>query len=612
MVGFWTEKKNKAWLRLTAGSVAAAFIFSTVSVPFVQASFWEERKKSIEEYQKGVSAQNKHNNKEYAQLASVAGLSVGQTPLGNGLITTQVPVPAMQSNLSPNLMSEVLKKVKERKVTHKKRSGIPQTLLETIEKYGEIERVHLTQGQKVLEVNGKVEASEPIIIQIQDAHDIYGVQKNIARLLLDLTNLGVSLVGVEGATGRLKGIEDWRDYPDRPNLMKVAGYLMQQGLYTGVELAALGRSHDSIEFYGVEDQAPYWEQVKTFKDTLGNTKDVERWVSELGGKIAKLKGALYSPEMLKLDRLQTQYELGDTKLGEWIEHLYHHRHSRESGNPEQRFYQLDSRFRGNDDERGGNDRNIQEYLKAQQIEKSLDFKQVEKDQRKLLETLSEKLNREELVDLLEESLAYRLGKMSYGEFYSSMQERCRKAGVSVTAQMQSYMDYVIRVEGIDREKLFEEIKSLESDAWSALISNSSRLTLASSLHETDKDFRLMEKALNFRLTPEEWKEFQMAQSRIEAIPQNLNDLSVQDHALSNSSLPKSQRKPQYTGYKIQFPDRVKQVLRNVERFSQLSEDRNGIFVRNLLSRMELKGKKENRLMVLVAGGFHSQGVEQRL
>ncbi|MBI3012223.1 MAG: hypothetical protein HYY63_01200, partial [Elusimicrobia bacterium] len=230
---------------------------------------------------------------------------------------------------------------------------------------------------------------------------------------------------------------------------------------------------------------------------------------------------------------------------------------------------LDSRFRGNDE-------NIQKYLKAFQLEKSLDFKQVESDQKKLLETLSRKLKRGELIELLEESLAYRLGRIGYGEFYEGLKDRSRKSRIALTPEMDRYIGYVTLVEGIDREKLFKELKSLENEAW--------RIKGTQYLIQIDKDYKLLEKALDFRLNPEEWEEYGKREEKIRNIGERVEMLGGNTTALTLA-------------------------LSNIRKFNELSLQRNQIFVDKLRNRMKEKNVK---LGVLVAGGYHSKGVEEKL
>ncbi|MBI3012007.1 MAG: hypothetical protein HYY63_00085, partial [Elusimicrobia bacterium] len=218
--------------------------------------------------------------------------------------------------------------------------------------------------------------------------------------------------------------------------------------------------------------------------------------------------------------------------------------------------------------------------------------------------LSRNLKREDLVELLEESLAYRLGRIGYSEFYDGLKERCGKTGMVLTPEMERYIGYITLVEGIDRENLFKELKSLEDEAWRMRgipISSFPRKRESSRgissldsrfrgndeegngndemnipLIQMDRDYKLLVKALDFKLSPDEWEEYG---GREKAIGE-----------MVKGSVAES-------------------LLKNVSRFNQLSHQRNRIFVEKLYKRME---EKKTNVSVLIAGGYHSQGVEEKL
>jgi len=51
MIKFWIEKRNLSWLRLVGILVVTSFLFSSLSAPFVEASFWQERRSLTDLFQ---------------------------------------------------------------------------------------------------------------------------------------------------------------------------------------------------------------------------------------------------------------------------------------------------------------------------------------------------------------------------------------------------------------------------------------------------------------------------------------------------------------------------------------------------------------------------------
>ncbi|MBI2119911.1 MAG: hypothetical protein HYT97_09860, partial [Elusimicrobia bacterium] len=648
MIQFWIQKYNRRWLALTGWLVALSFIFTTISAPFAQANLWSERKKAAEELKvrnSGIPSQKysddriKDKLEPWMELASSVGLPMGQSPSLLG----------MKPQLSPEIIKQVMSKIKTRQQNKSRKKSqiqltLPSELLARIDSYGSIEKVHLVKGDHLKIKAGKLQIvshSSPLVIFIQDAHGISTVQKNIAHLLKELTEMGVGLVGVEGSSGKLEGLEKWRSYQDKESLMGAAGYLLEKGLLTGMEVAGLSSKNveyqytelrgiesghgdnagsavnrTGVEYYGVEDKEKYLEQVKSFKDTLKNENRVQDWVLGIGKKIKELKQLFYTVELKELDENKEGYEKGEKKLGQWIEFL-----SNKYGETNLQFP------------------NISKYLNAYHLEKEINFKKVSEEQKQLLEELSKRLSKEELMGLLEESLLYRLGRIEYRDFYEGIQERCKNAKVQITPELSKYIQYVVGVEGIDQGKLFIEGKELEEKVIARLTNDERNQTIRQNIDlrqlvELDKDFHLLEKALDFRLSPEEWEEYSKREGEIKRIGQRIDEWSNSGSQINRET-------------KIGFKDGIKnegltglsqaveELLKNASKFNRLSHERNHIFVDKILSKFNehleqnflpppqmrksqianLKNQalmSDNNISLLVAGGYHSKGIEQIL
>ena len=661
-IQFWIEKRNRNWLQITAGLVVISFLFTTVSAPFAQANLWNERKKAVEELGsretvgarglRGTSTEQYKNSQSHLELASLSGLSLPASFLGS-----------FNSQISPEALQQVLTKIQTQPKSSKNKNfiGIPSEFLSQIESYGNIERVYLKKGNHLQVVEGKLKSeSSPLVFLIQDAHGIYGVQKNIALLLKELTTLGARIVGVEGAEGRIRGLDQYRNYPNKETLNGLAGYLMKKGLITGVEVAGLAKTAVSsgndpktyeipgnVEFFGVEEQEKYLEQVKSFKDTLKDEKQGRDWVLEISRTLGDLKEKNYSAELKELDRNKEKYEQGEIKLGEWLEYLNGIRSS------DTEIHQGLNQ-RGNWNLRGSGLLNIDRYLSAYRLEKSIDFKKVSEEQKKLLEHLSNKLNQQELTELLKESIAYRLGKIGYGEFYAGIKRRCEKAKLKITPELEKYMKYVAGVEGIEREKLFVEVKKVEEGAWISVAArgtkgdvgekkntgnvlngedgaakgnvggrkNRSTKEVRENIEELiliDKDYRLLKKAVDFKLSPEEWEEYDKRENEIIKIRERLKGLDSSVNIEQTVQSKKLDAKIALEETIQPLDHSISEILKNVSRFNKLSHERNQIFVNKLIARMEKAGNEESArdnlgsaISILVAGGYHSKGVEELL
>src|SRR3989338_8667578 len=672
LIKFWTDMKNRSWLESTAIVLVGALLFSIVAPPFAEANLWSERRNALEEMEK---------KKEPVQLASLAGLPIA-SPSSLTSLAAELSPEVMKEVMS-KVQSMPASSFAKRAAKHKS-LDLPSELVSRIESYGDIERVYFTNHNHLKIEQGKLQIgfkpsvfwirqelnspqalnSEPqpnsLVVLVQDAHGIYEAQKNIAFLIKEFTEMGVGLVGVEGSVGRMEGLEKWRRISDKKILMGIAGCLMEKGLLTGVEVAGLSsesvlncknkihdvclKSHGSlVDFYGVEDKDKYLEQVRSFKETLNINKEVEEWQGRIKKEISDLKDKFYTKELKELDQYKNRYESSQIQLGEWLEFLNSEEmsfkcqcktqlqlqsHSQsQSQSQSQKKLQLQSQPQPQFESQlyQKSKPNLHKYLNAYRLEKAIDFKKVSEEQKKVLEQLSAKLSKNELMGLLEESVAYRLGKIGYEEFYSGIKGRCDKAGINITPELNKYIKYVVGVEGIDRDRLFVEVKELEDEVWrnGGLEGSASKNSFKGQLFELiqiDKDYGLLEKAINFKLSPEEWEEYDSRKQELENIAQRIVTLIRGEQSLSSN-------------------ESVKKVMKSVADFNRLSHERNQIFVEKLIAKMAekqgsyknqaikesrgtiqrglvvekiLKHDQSQKLSILVAGGYHSRGVEELL
>src|SRR3989338_5442834 len=127
----------------------------------------------------------------------------------------------------------------------------------------------------------------PVILHIQDAHGSYEAQIHIKKIISHLVKkYGFSLILVEGAAQALKP-DLFRFFKERSLNLKIADLLAQDGELTGAELYLLEAS-DQIKGIGVEDPESYADNLKTFRDLIGNQKEVQQFVKALRTRIEML------------------------------------------------------------------------------------------------------------------------------------------------------------------------------------------------------------------------------------------------------------------------------------------------------------------------------------
>lgn len=221
--------------------------------------------------------------------------------------------------------------------------------------------------------------------------------------------------------------------------------------------------------------------------------------------------------------------------------------------------------------RGGNHvpPSLQKFRDALTVERTLDFHQVEVERAALITALTSRLDERETKNLLAESLAYRSGQLRYAEFYTRLLEICRSKGLPLSRfpAMETYVRYVLTADGIDGERLLADIADLEKRAYDRLAKSKEEKVLVGESRQA----WLTEKLVDFSLTPTDWKEYQA------------------------------------TG----TPGKNEE-LASFESFYREAQSRDRAMAENLLRAIEHEVPAHRRTAVLVTGGFHAEGMTQRL
>lgn len=191
---------------------------------------------------------------------------------------------------------------------------------------------------------------------------------------------------------------------------------------------------------------------------------------------------------------------------------------------------------------------------------------METERTSLVDELADRLTPGQYSSLVDLGAAYREGRIRYAGIYTHLSALCRDAGINLTRYpaLNEYIRYVVQADSIEAKKLFKEIHHLEKRGYAALAATPTEKSLV----DETRSLRLTKKLLDFSLTRDEWDEFE-----------SLSD------PLSGTG-----RNP-------------------FESFYREALARDQAISRNLLAHFESRGASK---AVLVAGGFHSRGVEERL
>ncbi len=397
----------------------------------------------------------------------------------------------------------------------------------------------------------------PLVIHIQDAHGIKDAQQNISSMMGALqVSRGVNLVGVEGAAGTFN-LAPYRGYPAQV-VKDVADFFLDRGLIVGSEYAGLTLPK-SLTLYGVEQGSLYAENVTALRESYAARSETRSAVDRLQGAAQNLKQKIYSPALLEYDKHLTAYKAERESLSDFVKFLA-------------QTYKLHSKAAP------AFGANVAVLLDALNLESSLDFKQIESDRARLVETLVGRLTTQALQELVDKSVAYRSGSMGYGEYYIHLSNVCQQNKVDLKkyGQLPAYINYVLGAEKIDKSSLITELDQLETNAQDALIHTEDERRLVAD----SRLLALMDKLIDHEMTPMEWSRYSSLRSTVQNLPARL-----------------------------ETPTTPVPNLAPFEAFCSKAIARNHAMVDRLLGKM----KADNATTALmVAGGFHTEGMTQLL
>ncbi len=212
--------------------------------------------------------------------------------------------------------------------------------------------------------------------------------------------------------------------------------------------------------------------------------------------------------------------------------------------------------------------NIRLYEKCVALENALDFSRVEAQRTALLAVLTKRLSENESAGLLTATADYRKDRLRHADFYGYLKKLCTSKGISLTRYpaMDDYLRYVTMSDAINAEKLLTDMRVAEASVYEQLARSSDERALVTE----SRQLYLIGRLVDFSLTREEWKEIK----------------KIRRDAQSS--------------------------LRSFEDFYERAELRDEAMARNLLNKIQRTTCAVPNTVVLVTGGFHSAGIDQRL
>ncbi|MBI1953347.1 MAG: hypothetical protein HYS41_04405 [Candidatus Omnitrophica bacterium] len=414
-------------------------------------------------------------------------------------------------------------------------------------------------------------AKEPIVIHIQDAHANYEAQKHLSGILEHLIlHHGLSLVLVEGGS-RNDSLSYMRTYAPLEKRKSVAEEFLKAGKISGENFLDLTSDYP-FTVYGIEKPELYDQNMEAFFNVEKVQPDALTAINGFRQAVAELKEKLYPDPVKALELKEIEVQAGRVPLAAHYQEL-----SDEAGKLK---LPLGS----------GEYPNLTSFLTASRLEGEIDFKQVEKERTRFLESLTKSLPKAEMDGLLNQSLELKKGLITPATFYAILKGHLKPEQAAEYPVLARYIEYLGLFEGIDHAALFTEVEGLSGRVKEAYFTTREQRDLA----RIAKDVSVMGDLLELKLTPDSYDYYasHKGEFKPDRWADDLRGLGTKQKPALTFAL---------------TPGPLNAAKPAMSSFYEVARQRDLAMVENALKRIE---EFKVPFAVMIAGGFHTPAFER--
>ncbi|NQU73656.1 MAG: hypothetical protein HQ547_02980 [Candidatus Omnitrophica bacterium] len=412
-----------------------------------------------------------------------------------------------------------------------------------------------------------------LVINIQDAHCNFEAQSNISQILDTLVNEnGLRFIGLEGSTGEIDP-SLFTAFPDKDIRREVATYFMKKGKINGAEFLAI-TSKNPPQLYGVETKEYYLANLASFTNTLADREAMISACDNVKRVLGKFKERIYSKTLKRLDAKAAAYQNEKINLIDYCNYLRKLAKSKKV--PVEEFA------------------NLKLLYKTIDIEKKINFNQVDRERSDVISILEKILSKKELEELLTQSTSFQSNRIGAAVYYAYLRNLSyvKKIDLHKYPNLSHYITYLMIYERIDNLGLLEEMVALEDLIKEGLFANEDQRTLAKLL----KHIQLLENMLDIS----------MSKKDVEYYTNNKTNFRSAVFIDFINSKAKKYRIPYRPDPNFSLIDKH---LPDLEDFYRIADTRDDAIIENTIKKMD---ESNVDVMALITGGYHTKGITERL
>jgi hypothetical protein len=415
-------------------------------------------------------------------------------------------------------------------------------------------------------------AGARVVIHIQDIHTNYEAQKNLSRILEALVRANhVKLIMVEGGWGDVS-LSYLRAYADPGRRQEVAEEYLREGKISGEEYLDIVSDYD-IQLEGIEDENLYQANLETFFAIEEFRHQAAAELKQLIGVAEALQKKIYPQQLLELQKVKQAYDDEKTTLAAYYQFL--HGAADKTGQALEQYP------------------NFARFIAVVASEQAIQFPAVERERSALIEKLSQSLNKQDLTQLVTQSLEFRLNKLTPLQYHEYLLDTARNAGESINryVNLAKYVEYIRSHDGIETTVMFEEADELLRVVEDAYIKDDTQRQL----YAISRSAQVLDNFLHLKLVPNDFEYYK----------NNRNSFLTTTWL---GFLEEQAQRYRLRATAISAATTLDNNLAALVQFYDLANERDKAFVANAIRLMD---REKASIAVLIAGGFHTPNLRQK-
>jgi len=422
-----------------------------------------------------------------------------------------------------------------------------------------------------------------LLIHIQDAHGVPEAQENIEALLDYLaSHYGMNRLYLEGAVGRLE--PERFHFFSRERNEKVWQKLFSDAVLSGAELYLLRKGRPGIAS-GVEEEAPYAENLRLFRKVMASAGASGEWTQTLYGRLDLAASRILKPGTREIFRKWWNFEDQHAGLLDFIKLLL--KNSGQGADFETKPWKYQAAWP-----------HLSRLIALQSLEHEFDFEKIAHEKEDFLKQLKnekidpaliaqlEKRTREEAKDFKNSG-----SRALFEKIFEALGDR--KLSLSSFPHFLKWARYQILSEEIKAVELEEETERFARET----VSGQAETPDQKNILKLFCRLLLLKKTFKLELSRKEWARVQKDRKMLNPvlISKNLKQLLAGKRDVAPLAL--------------DYFEKAGAVLDQAIDFYEKAVQRDSILIHHTLEDME---KNRAEKAVLITGGFHGEGIKEIL